>query len=31
MTKLLNVCKNIIFGIADGINEFKTYKRGKLK
>jgi hypothetical protein len=31
MTKLLNDFKNIILGIAEGIQEFRTYKRGKVK
>ena len=31
MTKLLKACKEIILGIADGINQFKTYKQSKVK
>ena len=31
MKKLLNHCKNIVFGIAEGIQMFKTYKVGKVK
>lgn len=31
MKKLLNNCKNIIFGIAEGIQAFRTYKAGKVK
>jgi hypothetical protein len=29
MTKLLNLFKDIFFGISEGIQEFKAYKRGK--
>jgi hypothetical protein len=31
MKKLLKHCKDIFFGIADGIHKFKTYKTGKVK
>ena len=31
MKKLLNNCKNIILGIAEGIQAFRTYKSGKVK
>jgi hypothetical protein len=31
MTKLLNNCKNIILGIAEGIQAFRDYKSGKVK
>jgi hypothetical protein len=31
MTKLLNHCKNIILGLAEGIQKFKSYKLGKVK
>jgi hypothetical protein len=31
MTKLLNLFKDIIVGISEGIQDFKTYKRGKVK
>jgi hypothetical protein len=31
MTKLLNNCKNIILGLAEGIQMFKAYKVGKVK
>jgi hypothetical protein len=31
MKKLLNNCKNIILGIAEGIQAFRTYKAGKVK
>lgn len=31
MTKLLNHCKNFVFGIAEGIQMFRAYKVGKVK
>jgi hypothetical protein len=31
MTKLLKHFKNIIIGISDGIQTFRTYKAGKVK
>lgn len=31
MQKLLSHFKNIILGIAEGIQAFKTYKAGKVK
>ena len=31
MKKLLNNCKNIILGIAEGIQMFRAYKAGKVK
>jgi len=31
MTKLLNNFKDVIIGIADGIQMFKAYKAGKVK
>ena len=31
MTKLLKNCKNIIIGLAEGIQMFKAYKLGKVK
>jgi len=31
MIKLLKNFKSLIFSIAEGIKEFKTYKQGKLK
>jgi len=31
MKKLLNNCKNIILGIAEGIQAFRSYKAGKVK
>ena len=31
MTKLLSNCKNIILGIAEGIQAFRNYKAGKVK
>lgn len=31
MTKLLNNFKNIILGISEGIQAFRTYKAGKVK
>jgi len=31
MTKLLKDFKNIILGIAEGIQMFKAYKAGKVK
>jgi hypothetical protein len=31
MTKLLKDFKNIILGIAEGIQAFRTYKAGKVK
>lgn len=31
MTKLLKHFKNIIIGIAEGIQAFRTYKSGKVK
>jgi hypothetical protein len=31
MTKLLNHFKNVVLGIAEGIQAFKDYKIGKVK
>jgi hypothetical protein len=31
MTKLLNNFKNIVLGLGEGIQAFRTYKRGKVK
>ena len=31
MTKLLNVFKNFMYGIRNGIHEFKDFKKGKVK
>ena len=31
MTKLLKHCKNIILGLSEGIQAFRTYKVGKVK
>ena len=31
MTKLLKSCKQILAGIAEGIQSFKLYKKGKVK
>jgi hypothetical protein len=31
MIKLLKLFKDIIVGISEGIQDFKTYKQGKLK
>jgi len=31
MRKLLKACKDIVCGIVDGIQQFKTYKHGKVK
>jgi hypothetical protein len=31
MTKLLKHCKHFIIGIGEGIQAFRTYKRGKVK
>jgi hypothetical protein len=31
MTRLLNLFKGIILGISQGIQDFKSYKRGKVK
>jgi hypothetical protein len=31
MIKLLKNCKNIILGIAEGMQAFRTYKHGKVK
>jgi hypothetical protein len=31
MTKLLNRCKNIFAAILEGIQEYKSYKLGKVK
>jgi hypothetical protein len=31
MIKLLKHCKSFIFGISEVIQEFKTYKGGKIK
>jgi hypothetical protein len=31
MSKLLKSCKQILTGIAEGIQSFKLYKRGKVK
>jgi|Laugresbdmm110dd_1035094.scaffolds.fasta_scaffold05363_4 hypothetical protein len=31
MSKLLKSCKQILVGIAEGIQSFKLYKRGKVK
>ena len=31
MTKLMNVFKNTILGIAEGIQLYKAYKIGKVK
>ena len=31
MSKLLKSCKQILAGIAEGIQSFKLYKRGKVK
>ena len=31
MTKLLRVFKNVVIGLSNGIQDFKLYKRGKVK
>ena len=31
MTKLLKSCNQILAGIAEGIQSFKLYKKGKVK
>jgi hypothetical protein len=31
MTKLLKHFKNVILGVAEGIQAFRTYKAGKVK
>jgi hypothetical protein len=31
MTKLLKHFKNVVLGVAEGIQAFRTYKRGKVK
>ena len=31
MMKLLDDFKNFIYGIRDGLHEFKLFKRGKVK
>jgi len=31
MQKLLNNFKNIFIGISEGIQSFRTYKKGKVK
>jgi hypothetical protein len=31
MIKLLKNCKNIVLGLAEGIQAFRTYKVGKVK
>lgn len=31
MTKLLKHFKNVVLGVAEGIQAFRTYKAGKVK
>jgi hypothetical protein len=31
MKKLLNDCKNFIIGLSEGIQQFRSYKVGKVK